>query len=156
MQNIIQQIHTRLVRTKQTIAIAESCTGGMLSSILTSLPGSSKYFILGAVVYSNRSKNTILKIPLIIINRHGAVSRQVAITMAKGVRKLSDTDFAIGITGIAGPTGGTIRKPVGTVYISVATRYETFCTKFQFRGNRTSIRNQAVNAALQMLKDILG
>jgi nicotinamide-nucleotide amidase len=127
----------------------------MLSSILTSLPGSSAYFILGAVVYSNPAKNTILSIPLSLITRHGAVSKQVAAAMAQTVRGIAKTGIGIGITGIAGPAGGTARKPVGTVFISVATRNKTLCTKFNFRGTRSSIRSQSALAALNMLKGLL-
>lgn len=155
MQDIIRQIHTLLLRTKKTVAVAESCTGGMLSSLLTSRPGASAYFVLGTVVYSNQAKHTALSIPLSLINRHGAVSKPVAEAMALAVRKLGKTDIGVGITGIAGPAGGTARKPVGTVYIAAAGRNRMICRKFNFRGSRTSIRKQASVAALKSLVTIL-
>ncbi|MFA5100616.1 MAG: CinA family protein [Candidatus Omnitrophota bacterium] len=155
MQDIIRQIHTLLLRQKQTVSVAESCTGGMISSLLTSRPGASAYFMLGAVVYNNRAKHTVLSIPLSLINRHGAVSKQIADAMALAVRKLAKTDIGIGITGIAGPTGGTSRKPVGTVYIATATHNKTICKKYNFRGSRSDIRNQATLAALALLKGTL-
>ena len=155
MQDIVQQIHTRLLDQKLTVAVAESCTGGMVSSLLTSNPGASAYFMLGTVVYSNQSKHSVLKIPLALINRHGAVSKQVAGAMAQAVRKLAKTDIGIGITGIAGPTGGTALKPVGTVYIAVAADNTTICKKYSLKGSRTSIRTQATHTALTMLKAIL-
>jgi PncC family amidohydrolase len=155
MQTLIQQIHTLLLRQKQTVAAAESCTGGKLASILTSRPRASAYFMLGTVVYSNRAKHTILSIPFTLINRHGAVSRQVALAMALAVRKLGKADIGIGITGIAGPSGGTSDKPVGTVYVATANRDKTISTKFNFRGTRAKIRTQATLAALNMLKGIL-
>lgn len=156
MQALIQQIHTRLLQQKQTVAAAESCTGGMVSALLTSRPGASAYFMLGAVVYSNQAKHTVLAIPLSLINRHGAVSKQVAIAMAAGIRKLAKTGFGIGITGIAGPGGGTARKPVGTVYIALAAGNIAICKKYNFRGTRVKIRTQATHAALHMLKKLIG
>jgi PncC family amidohydrolase len=156
MEDLVRQIHTLLLRKKLTIAAAESCTGGLLSSLLTSRPGSSAYFMLGAVVYSNRAKHTVLSIPLALINRHGAVSKQVAVKMALAVRKQAETDIGIGITGIAGPTGGTPDKPVGTVYIAASKRGKTISTKYNFRGTRAGIRNQSARAALNMLKKLFG
>jgi nicotinamide-nucleotide amidase len=151
MDKLVRQIHQLLLKDKLTIAVAESCTGGLVSSMLTSQPGSSAYFVISTVVYSNRAKNILLKIPLTLINRNGAVSKPVAIAMAQGIRKLANTDLAIGITGIAGPTGGTTRKPVGTVYISAAYGRKTICKKYNFLGNRSSIRRQASLAALTLL-----
>ena len=150
-QPIIQQIHSFLIKKHKTVAIAESCTGGLASQLLTNLPGSSKYFILGVVAYSNRVKTGILHIPATLITKKGAVSPEVARKMAQGVRKLAKTDFGIGITGIAGPSGGTKAKPVGTVFIAVTNIQKTLCRELHFRGIRSLIRKQAAIKALKLL-----
>ncbi len=155
MQNIIGQIHKRLIKSAKTIASAESCTGGLLSVLLTQLPGSSQYFILGVTVYSNQTKENILKIPALSIRKYGAVSEKTALAMAQNIRKLAKTDFGIAITGIAGPTGSTASKPIGTVFIALATKNKTVCKKFVFKGNRNSVRKQASLKALQLLKTSL-
>ncbi len=155
VQLIAADIHKLLIKNKRTLAIAESCTGGLLSSLLTSRPGSSKYFILGVVVYSNFSKSLILKIPSSLINKHGAVSRPVAIALAANIRDIAKTDYGIGITGIAGPTGAVPDKPVGTVFIAVSSKAKTKWLRFQFRGSRCAIRRQAAFAALKLLQKII-
>lgn len=155
MPPIIQQIHTLLIKKHKTLAVAESCTGGLLSSLLTSYSGSSNFFILGAIVYSNFSKNLLSKVPLAVINKHNAVSQPVAVTLAKNIRKIAKTDYGIGITGIAGPTGGTAAKPVGTVFISVSSKTKTICRRFQFKGTRSSIRRQSCLSALKLLQQII-
>jgi len=155
MQALAAKTHKLLIKTKHTLAVAESCTGGLLSSLLTRGSGSSAFFILGAVVYSNFSKHLLLKIPLAVINKHGAVSSQVCRCMAINIRKLVKTDYGISITGIAGPTGGTAAKPVGTVFISVSSKAKTICRRFQFKGNRSSIRNQSALSALKLLQQII-
>jgi nicotinamide-nucleotide amidase len=152
---IVKQIHNLLLKRKKTIAVAESCTGGLLSTLLTDISGSSGYFILGTVVYSNFSKNLLLKVPLSVIRKNGAVSKVVAEKMAASIRKLAKTDYGIGITGIAGPTGGTIQKPLGTVFIALAGKNKQICQRFIFKGNRTSIRKQAALKALQLLKKLI-
>ena len=151
MQNLIKHIHKALIKRGKTISTAESCTGGRLSSILTQFSGSSNYFILGVITYSDQSKNKILKIPSSIIAQNGAVSKEVASLMAKNVRRIAKTDFGIGITGIAGPTGGTPNKPIGTVFIAVANKNKLICKKFIFRGNRASIRKQSALESLRLL-----
>jgi nicotinamide-nucleotide amidase len=151
-QDIISQVHTSLIRNKKTLSVAESCTGGLLSSLLTELSGSSKYFTLGIVTYSNKTKEKILGIPLSILASKGAASEDVAKLMAQKVRRLAKTDFGIGITGIAGPTGGTSTKPVGTVFIAIASKNKTICKKFHFSGTRSSIRNKSALAAIKLLK----
>ncbi len=155
MPTIIQQIHTLLIKKHKTLAVAESCTGGLLSSLLTSLSGSSDFFILGTVVYSNYSKHLLAKVPLTLIKKHGAVSQPVAEALAQNIRKIAKTNYGIGITGIAGPTGGTAAKPVGTVYIAAANKTKTICRRFQFQGTRTSIRQQSCISALKLLKQII-
>jgi len=149
---ILKQLHKKLLRKEKTVAIAESCTGGLLSSFLTSLPGSSGYFILGVVAYSNKSKETILNIPEKIIAKYGAVSRQVALLMAQNIRKKTHADFGLSITGIAGPTGATITKSIGTVYICLSGKNKNICRKFNFPGNRDNIRKKSTQEALRLLK----
>jgi len=120
MESIVNQVHKSLLKKGKTLAVAESCTGGIVSSMLTQLPGSSAYFLLGVVTYSNQAKQSILRIPSKLITTKGAVSREVAQKMAQSVRLVSGADFGIGITGVAGPSGGTKRKPKGTVFIAVS------------------------------------
>ena len=148
---IVNQIHKSLLKSNQTIAVAESCTGGLLSTLLTDLPGSSKYLILGVVAYNNKVKESILKVPHSILLKNGAVCREVARKMAQSVKKIAKTDFAIGITGLAGPSGGSPQKPVGTVFIAVTDKNKTICKKFLFTGNRSTIRKKSALKALEML-----
>ncbi len=155
MREISAKTHKLLIKRKQTLAVAESCTGGLLSSILTGRSGSSKFFILATIVYSNFSKHLLLKVPMSMINKHGAVSSPVAQKMAENIRQLAKTDYGISITGIAGPTGGTAAKPVGTVFISVSSKTKTICRRFQFKGSRSSIRQQSCLSALKLLLEII-
>jgi len=154
-QVTLKQVHKTLLETRKTIAVAESCTGGLTSSLLTSLSGSSKYFILGVVTYSNKAKTRILGIPTSFINKNGVVSCEVAVKMAKNICKIAKTDFGIGITGIAGPTGGTAKNPIGTVFIAVDGQKKNICKKCNFTGNRTAVRRKAALKALQLLYSIL-
>ena len=151
LKKITQQIHNRLIRQAKTISVAESCTGGLLSSLLTSLPGSSSYFILGVVTYSNKSKEMILNIPTKIIAKYGAVSRQIAKLMAQNIRKKTHTDFGLSITGIAGPRGATSTKPIGTVFIALASKNKTLCQLFLLTGKRETIRKKSIREALHLL-----
>ncbi|MDD4898981.1 MAG: nicotinamide-nucleotide amidohydrolase family protein [Candidatus Omnitrophica bacterium] len=151
-QDIVKQIHKLLMEKRSTLASAESCTGGFLAKLLTDLPGSSKYFLLGVVSYSNRSKTKILKVPAKLITKYGAASREVALKMAIGAQKLAKSDFAVAITGIAGPTGGSIAKPIGTVFIAVCAKRKKTCKKFKFTGNRERIRRLSALKSLEMLK----
>ena len=155
MQLIIRQIHKHLLKSKKKLAVAESCTGGFLSYLLTSISGSSQYFILGVVVYSNPAKTSLLGIPAFLIAQKGAVSGEVALHLANAVRKLAKTDFGIGITGIAGPGGGTRDNPKGTVFIAVVSRKQRRCQKFKFCGQRNAIRKAASLRALKLLKSII-
>jgi PncC family amidohydrolase len=151
LKKIVRQIHNRLLSQAKTISVAESCTGGILSSQLTSLPGSSSYFLLGAVTYSNKSKEMTLGIPIKIIARYGAVSHQVARLMAQNVRKKTHADLGLSITGIAGPTGTTPAKSIGTVYICLSEKNKNICRKFNFSGNRENIRKKSTQSALRLL-----
>jgi nicotinamide-nucleotide amidase len=155
MQDIVNHIHKLLIKNKKTIAVAESCTGGQLSNLLTQVSGSSAYFILGVVAYSNQAKATILNIPPAIIAKEGAVSKDVATVMAEAVRKIAKTDLAIGITGIAGPTGATGKKSVGTVFIAINSKRKKLCKKFYFKGNRLTIRKKTALKSLELLKSIM-
>lgn len=155
MEHIVKQIHSSLIKKRKTLAVAESCTGGLLSNLLTYIRGSSKYFILGIVAYSNRAKQDILKIPPELIAKKGTVSQAVALKLAQQVRKIAKTDFGIGVTGIAGPSGGTPQNPVGTVFIAVASKNKTISKKYQFRGNRVTIRKKSSLKALELLKSLL-
>lgn len=152
---IVKQIHSKLLRKKITVSVAESCTGGLLSSLLTSLPGSSNYFLLGIAAYSNKSKTKLLNIPAKTITRYGAVSRQTAILMAKNVRKKINADFGISITGIAGPAGATTAKPVGTVFIALSSKNKTLCQLFLLPGKREDIRKISAKKALLLLNACL-
>ena len=144
-----------LIAKKQTVATAESCTGGLLSAALTSLPGSSVYFLLGMVSYSNEAKASLLGIPPEHISRYTAVSDHIAREMASSARELAKSDWGIGITGIAGPGGGSPEKPVGTVFIAVSGKKTTICLHFLFKGGRCRVREHAVSQALAMLGSLL-
>lgn len=152
-RHTVNQVHNLLIKDKKTVSVAESCTGGLLSKLLTELSGSSGYFILGIVAYSNKAKVNILGIPFSLIAEKGAVSREVAKRMAQSVRKLAKTDFGIGITGIAGPTGGTPQKPVGSVFIAVDSVNKKLCKKFFFLGRRATIRKKAALKSLELLNE---
>lgn len=140
-----------LRKKKLKIAIAESCTGGLISDRITNISGSSSYFICGIVAYSNEIKEKMLKVPHDLIKKHGAVSKEVAIAMAEGVRVLADTDMGIGITGIAGPTGDTKLKPVGLVYTALVADRKKVVKKFLFKGSRVKIKSQAAQTALDLI-----
>ncbi|HMJ86432.1 MAG TPA: competence/damage-inducible protein A [Vicinamibacterales bacterium] len=135
-----------------TIAVAESCTGGLLASRLTDVPGSSDYVERGVVCYSNRSKTELADVPAALIAEHGAVSEPVARAMAEGIRSRAGTNIGIGITGIAGPGGGTPEKPVGTVSVAVIGDDQTRVRTFQFIGGRDMVKFQAAQAALNMTR----
>lgn len=135
-----------------TISVAESCTGGQIMSRLTNVPGCSGYFAGGVVSYSNDLKVNLLGVPEDIIAAYGAVSEQTARAMATGIRKLTGTSLGIGVTGIAGPDGGTAEKPVGLVYIAMAAGDTTYCDRYIFPGSREGVRNGATNTALNMVR----
>jgi len=145
-----------LKKNKLTIATAESCTGGLLAAAITATPGSSSYFTQGYIVYSNQAKKEVLGVKNVTLKKYGAISKQVAKEMAKGVTKLSNVQISIGVTGIAGPTGATKNKPIGTVCFSwITPKLVIKTTTKHFKGNRNSIRMQSVNFALKILLNIL-
>jgi PncC family amidohydrolase len=138
-----------------TLATAESCTGGMIATLLTEIPGCSSSFERGYITYSNESKTQMLGVDAGLIEKHGAVSAEVAEAMVKGAIKYSGVDLAVSVTGIAGPDGGSEAKPVGLVYIGVASGNKIEVKEFRFSGNRNAIRTQSVEEALGMLKALL-
>jgi len=145
-----------LTHKNMTISAAESCTGGLLSHRITNVSGSSSYFLEGVISYSNEAKCEILGVPMELIEFHGAVSAPVVEAMAKGVRHISNSDIGIGISGIAGPAGGTLEKPVGTVYIGLDTETKgALSHKFQFQGTREEIKLVTVLKALDMIRQSL-
>jgi len=135
-----------------TLAVAESCTGGLIAQRVTSVPGSSRSFIGGVVVYSNELKAKFADVPAELINKHGAVSSEVASALAEGIRKKTGATLGLGITGIAGPTGGTESKPVGRVYIAVSDTQSTDSFERNFRGDRNRIREWASQQALDLVR----
>ncbi len=151
-QTLAEVVGEKLAQQKKTIAVAESCTGGFIAKLLTDIPGASRYFTHGWVTYSNSAKISELGIPVHLIEKHGAVSEEVAQAMAQGARKKAGTTFAIGITGIAGPAGESERKPAGLVYISIDSDNRCETKRFIFFGGRDTIRLRAAQTALNMLR----
>ena len=134
-----------------TLALAESCSGGLISTRVTDIAGSSEYFLLGAVTYANSAKMGVLHVPEELLIRYGAVSREVACAMADGVREVAGSDLAIATTGIAGPDGGTRDKPVGTVYIALSDGHACQVQCYRFAGDRNQVRQLTATAALELL-----
>ena len=156
MKKYSKKIVHLLRKKRLKISFAESCTGGLLSSTITSVNGSSKVFILGLVTYSNQSKITILKVPKNIIKKHGAVSYEACLTMVKNLNKITKTNISVSITGIAGPKGGTKKKPVGLVFIGIKKSNKILVRKYLFKNKkRTSIQIAAVNKALNLILSFL-
>jgi nicotinamide-nucleotide amidase len=151
-QSLSEVVGEQLARQGKTIAVAESCTGGLLAKLLTDVPGSSKYFTCGWITYSDRVKTSELGVPADLIQEYGAVSEQVARAMATGARSKAGTDYAIGITGIAGPAGGTEQKPVGLVYICVDSKNGCYTKRCLLPGNRQSVRLRAAQTVLNLLR----
>ena len=156
MKKISQKIVKILKEKKLKISFAESCTGGMLSSAITSVSGSSKIFTLGLVTYSNESKNRILKVPKQIIKKHGAVSIQCCFSMVNNLSKISKSNIAVSITGIAGPGGGTKQKPVGLVYVGIKRGNKVKVNRYLFKNkSRSNIQKTAVKKSLELILNIL-
>ncbi len=154
--NLNQKIISLLKKRKVKLAVAESCTGGMLSSAITSVSGSSKVFTMWLVTYSNQSKTSILKIPNQIIKKNGAVSVQCCLAMVNNLSKISKAKVCISITGIAGPKGGSKQKPVGLVYIGVKIGKKVIINKCNFKNNsRAFIQKQTVKKALSLLAELI-
>jgi nicotinamide-nucleotide amidase len=147
-----QVVGDLLVEHQFRIALAESCTGGLLTSRLTDVAGSSRYVEMAVVAYANSAKVSLLGVPAVLIDQHGAVSEPVAIAMAEGVRASAKVDVGVGVTGIAGPGGGAVNKPVGTVAVAVAFPGSTRSRQFRFVGDRERVKFQASQAALDMVR----
>lgn len=149
----IEEVVARiLMENRATIAVAESCTGGMLAERLTNVPGSSSYFLGGVVCYSNEMKTSLVGVPKELIDAKGAVSPEVALALADGIRKRSGSTIGVGTTGIAGPTGGTPEKPVGLVHIGLSDERGAKQKAFRFPGDRDRIRQYATQTALDMVR----
>jgi len=150
--NLNQKIVSLLRRKKLKIAVAESCTGGMLSSVITSVSGSSIVFTMGLITYSNKSKTSILKVPKKIINKYGAVSVQCCLSMVNNLSKISKAKICVSITGIAGPKGGSKQKPVGLVFIGIRVGKKVNVNKCNFKNKgRLFIQKQTVKKTLNLL-----
>ncbi len=149
----LEEIVGRLLRSnKATLSVAESCTGGLIAHRLTRIPGSSDYFERGVVVYSNQAKKDICQVPEDLLTTAGAVSAPVAEKMAEGVRRISQTTLGLGVTGIAGPAGGSEEKPVGTVFIALASPEGTRSKKYQFWGDREQVRILSAHTAIDWVR----
>ena len=156
MKKISQKVVRLLSKKRLKISFVESCTGGLLSSTITSINGSSKVFTLGLITYSNQAKINILKIPKRIIMKHGAVSYETCLKMVENLNKISKTNISVSITGIAGPKGGTKEKPVGLVYIGIKKGKKVIIKKNLFKNkNRKSIQRSTVNEAIKIILNII-
>lgn len=147
------ELVANLKANQQTISVAESCTGGLLAGLITSVAGASDVFNQGYITYSNAAKSKLLGVSETLLIEHGAVSEQVAAAMAEGARSAASADIALSITGIAGPGGGTADKPVGLVYIACAKAHSAKTEKHIFLGDRQQVRLQACAAAVEMARN---
>lgn len=148
---LVNKVSDELKKQKRTIATAESCTGGLLAHVLTNISGSSEYFDRGIISYSNRAKQETLGVPEELLKKHGAVSREVAEAMAQEIRQRASVDYGLSTTGIAGPTGGTKDKPVGLVFIALASKDQVIVKRFLYSGGRLAIKDNSCTAALELL-----
>ena len=149
-----KKIINLLKNRKITLSIAESCTGGMLCQVVTNINGASKVFRFGVITYSNQSKIKYLNVPLKIINKYGAVSRECCVSMVNNLSKISKTKLSLAITGIAGPKGGSKLKPVGLVYIGIKKGNKTIVNEYLFKNkNREKVRINSVEKSLELIKN---
>lgn len=155
LYEIAQTVVTRLRSAGKSLALAESCTGGMVSQYITSVNNSSQVFLGGVVAYSNDIKQSLIQVSSEDLNKFGSVSDQIAVQMAQGVLDATGSDIGASVTGIAGPTGGTPQKPVGTVYIAVATKNEHRSKLLNLHGDRRSIREQSSKQLLNLIKEMI-
>jgi len=156
MKNLANKLVKKLIQKKLKISFAESCTGGMLSSAITSISGSSKVFNLGLITYSNKAKIDILKVPNKIISKFGAVSNECCLSMVKNLSKISKANISVSITGIAGPNGGTKLKPVGLVYIGIKIGNKILIKENIFKSkNRITIQKATVITSLKIINKII-
>jgi PncC family amidohydrolase len=145
------RLQARCIARGVTVSTAESCTGGLVAHLLTEVPGSSAYLLGGVVAYSDAVKRAELDVPAELLERHGAVSAQVAVAMADGVRARLGTDLGVGVTGIAGPDGGSDAKPVGLVYVAVAGLGPADVRRFTWPGDRSANKRDSAQAAIELL-----
>ena len=156
MKNLTNKVVQKLIKRKLRISFAESCTGGLLSSKITSISGSSKVFNLSFITYSNESKMNILKVPKKILNKYGAVSKECCLSMVKNLSKISKANISVSITGIVGPSGGTRLKPVGLVYIGIKKGNKIIIKKNLFKSkNRITIQKATVITSLKTINKII-
>jgi len=151
LENIIQT----LKKNEHSITMAESCTGGRIAAALTAIPGASAVFNGSCVTYSNEIKHLWLRVRQETLEQHGAVSQQCVKEMLQGIQKKANSSYAIAVSGIAGPEGGSIAKPVGTVYIGVLTPFKTVIERYQFKGDRETVQNAATEASISLLEENL-
>ena len=156
MNKLSQKVVKLLIKKKLKISFAESCTGGLLSSFITSISGSSKVFTIGLVTYSNHAKIKILKVPKKIIMKYGAVSYETCLSMVKNLNKISKTNISVSITGIAGPKGGTKQKPVGLVYIGIKKGKTLIIKENKFKSkNRSTIQKSTISKVIKLIDNII-
>ncbi len=153
-ESLVKKITDTLIMRGETVASAESCTGGKIASRIVDIPGTSACFNEGYVTYSNEAKHKNLGVSNEILAAYGAVSRETAVAMAEGVRRRANATYGVATTGIAGPTGGSAEKPVGTVYICVSNGKEAVTRRYCFKGNRTQVRDQAADKAFELLLEM--
>ena len=156
MKNLANKIVQKLIKKKLKISFAESCTGGLLSSTITSISGSSKVFNLAFVTYSNKAKIDLLKVPKKILNKYGSVSKECCLLMVKNLSKISKANISVSITGIAGPNGGTKLKPVGLVYIGIKKGNKIIIKEYKFKSKiRRSIQTLTVKEAIKTILKLI-
>lgn len=155
MSALVERVSDRLADLRFDLAVAESCSGGLLAATLTDLPGASRFLVVGFVTYSDTAKIRVLGVPSETLAAYGAVSEQVVRAMVAGARTVGESEVGVAVTGIAGPGGGTPDKPVGTVWVAVSVRDRTEARLHRFEGSRAAVREAAVRAALDMLDGML-
>jgi PncC family amidohydrolase len=148
---LVKRLGILLTDKKSTLSVAESCTGGLIGASITAMPGSSGFFSGGVIAYANEIKQRTLGVPAHILEKKGAVSADTAQAMAQGALRLFKTDYAISVTGIAGPAGGSKKKPVGLVFVGIGTRNQVRSYRYLFKGGRTQVRKLAMRAALERI-----
>jgi len=151
----VQAVADRLLEHRQKVCTAESCTGGLIAKTFTDLAGSSDWFECGFVTYSNAAKTDMLAVPASLIEDYGAVSEAVATAMASGALRHSQADYSVAVTGVAGPGGGSDDKPVGTVWIALASAEQMIARRYQFDGDRQAVRAATMQTALELLLDLV-
>lgn len=155
LKKLTKELHELLIKSECKISFAESCTGGLLQKLITDNSGSSNYFEGGFVVYSNRMKEKLLQVPQEILTHYGAVSSECALAMVAGLHKITQADVCVSVTGIAGPTGGSAEKPVGTVWFGYSFRGKLETKLKLFSGSRQDIREQSADYVLTTIKEYL-